>query len=105
MGAWAHDEKKKYSDLDSLAFDPSILLITVGCLMFVFTFCGCIGALRENKLLLQIVSKTLFIAKINLLHLKFNKITKTEKSVIRLESYGNTKLSKTLTNVAINFMK
>ena len=62
MGAWAHDEKKKYSDLDSLAFDPSILLITVGCLMFVITFCGCIGALRENKLLLQIVSKTLFIA-------------------------------------------
>lgn len=57
VGLWAHDEKKKYSDLDSLAFDPSILIIIVGCLMFVITFCGCIGALRENKLLLQIVSQ------------------------------------------------
>ena len=57
MGAWAHDEKNEYSDLDSLAFDPSILLIVVGCLMFVVTFCGCVGALRENKILLHIVSK------------------------------------------------
>lgn len=57
VGAWAHDEKNEYSDLDSLAFDPSILLIVVGCLMFVVTFCGCIGALRENKILLQIVSE------------------------------------------------
>ena len=57
MGAWAHDEKNEYSDLDSLAFDPSILLIVVGCLMFVVTFCGCVGALRENKILLHIVSE------------------------------------------------
>ena len=57
VGAWAHDEKNKYSDLDSLAFDPSILLIVVGCLMFVVTFCGCVGALRENKILLEIVSE------------------------------------------------
>lgn len=61
VGSWAHDEKKKYSDLDSLAFDPSVLLIIVGCLMFVITFCGCIGALRENKLLLQIFLGTLTI--------------------------------------------
>lgn len=57
MGAWTHDEKNEYSDLDSLAFDPSILLIVVGCLMFVVTFCGCVGALRENKILLHIVSE------------------------------------------------
>ena len=57
VGAWAHDEKNEYSDLDSLAFDPSILLIIVGCLMFVVTFCGCVGALRENKTLLHIVSE------------------------------------------------
>ena len=61
VGSWAHDEKKKYNDLDSLAFDPSILIIIVGCFMFVITFCGCIGALRENKLLLQIVSETFVI--------------------------------------------
>lgn len=60
VGAWAHGEKNEYSDLDSLAFDPSILLIIVGCLMFVVTFCGCIGALRENKILLYIVSEMHF---------------------------------------------
>ena len=62
VGAWAHDEKDEYSDLDSLAFDPSILLIVVGCLMFVITFCGCIGALRENKILLQIVSDVVYLS-------------------------------------------
>ncbi|CAH3191916.1 unnamed protein product [Porites evermanni] len=61
VGSWAHDEKKKYSDLDSLAFDPSILIIIVGCFMFVITFCGCIGALRENKLLLRIFMGSLTI--------------------------------------------
>lgn len=56
IGSWAHDDKQEYSDLDSLAFDPSVLLLTVGCLMFVITFCGCVGALRENKILLKVVS-------------------------------------------------
>lgn len=61
VGAWAHDEKKEYSDLDSLAFDPSVLLIVVGCLMFVVTFCGCVGALRENKILLQVFMGSLTV--------------------------------------------
>ena len=56
VGSWAYDDKQKYSDLDSLAFDPSVLIIIVGCLMFVITFCGCVGALRENKILLKVVS-------------------------------------------------
>ena len=36
--------------------DPAILLIVVGILMFLLTFCGCIGSLRENICLLQTVS-------------------------------------------------
>lgn len=36
--------------------DPAILLIVVGVLMFLLTFCGCIGSLRENICLLQTVS-------------------------------------------------
>lgn len=40
----------------ALAVDPAILLIVVGILMFLLTFCGCIGSLRENICLLQTVS-------------------------------------------------
>eukprot|EP00079_Xenopus_tropicalis_P034074 XP_017947845.1 PREDICTED: tetraspanin-33 isoform X2 [Xenopus tropicalis] len=36
-----------------LAVDPALLLIGVGILMFLITFCGCIGSLRENICLLQ----------------------------------------------------
>lgn len=36
--------------------DPAILLLVVGVLMFLLTFCGCIGSLRENICLLQTVS-------------------------------------------------
>ncbi|XP_029180804.2 tetraspanin-33-like [Acropora muricata] len=61
VGSWAYDDKRKYSDLDSLAFDPSVLIIIVGCLMFVITFCGCVGALRENKILLKVFVGTLTI--------------------------------------------
>ncbi|XP_023445919.1 tetraspanin-33 isoform X2 [Dasypus novemcinctus] len=39
-----------------LAVDPAILLIVVGVLMFLLTFCGCIGSLRENICLLQTFS-------------------------------------------------
>lgn len=42
--------------LACLAVDPAILLIVVGVLMFLLTFCGCIGSLRENICLLQTVS-------------------------------------------------
>ncbi|KAI4897137.1 hypothetical protein NFI96_009353 [Prochilodus magdalenae] len=39
-----------------LTVDPSILLTVVGVLMFLITFCGCVGSLRENICLLQTVS-------------------------------------------------
>lgn len=39
-----------------LVVDPTILLVMVGVLTFLITFCGCVGSLRENICLLQAVS-------------------------------------------------
>ena len=36
--------------------DPAFLLIAVGFLIFLLGFCGCVGALRENIVLLKFVS-------------------------------------------------
>lgn len=36
-----------------LSLDPAILLMVVGVLMFLITFSGCVGSLRENICLLQ----------------------------------------------------
>ncbi|CAD7690296.1 unnamed protein product [Nyctereutes procyonoides] len=49
------------SALACVAVDPAILLIVVGILMFLLTFCGCIGSLRENICLLQTFSLCLTI--------------------------------------------
>lgn len=39
-----------------VSVDPAMLLLVVGILMFIITFCGCVGSLRENICLLQTVS-------------------------------------------------
>lgn len=85
VGSWAYDDKRKYSDLDSLAFDPSVLIIIVGCLMFVITFCGCVGALRENKILLKVVSISKLSCK-KCVHFQFNVYYLTGSTCVRYDS-------------------
>ncbi|XP_030637091.1 tetraspanin-33 [Chanos chanos] len=41
--------------------DPAILLMIVGGLMFLITFCGCVGSLRENICLLETFCITLTV--------------------------------------------
>nr|XP_033809655.1 tetraspanin-33-like [Geotrypetes seraphini] len=53
VGVYARMSKEA-SAVDSLITDPSVILITVGILMFAVTFLGCMGALRDLHILLKI---------------------------------------------------
>ncbi|KAM9311200.1 tetraspanin-33 [Gastrophryne carolinensis] len=61
IGVYARLLKHAEAAMACLAVDPAILLIAVGILMFLVTFCGCIGSLRENICLLQTFSICLTI--------------------------------------------
>ncbi|KAM3927631.1 tetraspanin-33 isoform 2-T2 [Leptodactylus fuscus] len=56
IGVYARLLKHAEAAMACLAVDPALLLIAVGILMFLITFCGCIGSLRENICLLQAFS-------------------------------------------------
>nr|XP_046166727.1 tetraspanin-33b isoform X2 [Oncorhynchus gorbuscha] len=58
IGVYAKVQKATDTVRDTFLIDPAVILIVVGVVMFFITFCGCIGALRENIHLL----KTLAIA-------------------------------------------
>ncbi|XP_030211199.1 tetraspanin-33 [Gadus morhua] len=54
IGVYARVSKHAEAARASLSVDPAVLLMVVGVLMFLITFCGCVGSLRENICLLQI---------------------------------------------------
>ena len=61
FGAWSFQERNKYyyqeiTTIYEFFLDLSIILMVVGSIMFLITFCGFVGSLRENTLLLRIVS-------------------------------------------------
>jgi len=59
VGLWAWYEKDMFSKVGRLtliSFDPALVFIIGGALVFVMGYTGCIGALRENTVLLLIVS-------------------------------------------------
>ncbi|XP_038651060.1 tetraspanin-33-like [Scyliorhinus canicula] len=56
IGVYAKIQKATDAVRDTFVIDPAIIMIVVGAVMFLITFCGCIGALRENIVLLQVVS-------------------------------------------------
>nr|XP_057933608.1 tetraspanin-33 [Doryrhamphus excisus] len=53
IGVYARVEKHAETALACLSVDPAMMLLVVGVLMFIITFCGCVGSLRENICLLQ----------------------------------------------------
>ncbi|RUS89805.1 hypothetical protein EGW08_002417 [Elysia chlorotica] len=55
IGLWAWSEKDMFqnmSKLTNITLDPALLFIVVGMSMFILSFFGCVGALRENTCLL-----------------------------------------------------
>lgn len=53
VGAYIMVEKKDaYQNLSDLKFDPAVLFVALGALLFIITFFGCLGALRENTCML-----------------------------------------------------
>ncbi|KAF6731357.1 Tetraspanin-17 [Oryzias melastigma] len=60
IGLWAWAEKGVLSNISSITdlggLDPVWLFIVVGGVMFILGFAGCIGALRENTVLLKFFS-------------------------------------------------
>ncbi|XP_030576189.1 tetraspanin-33 isoform X2 [Archocentrus centrarchus] len=53
IGVYARIMKHAETALACLSVDPAVMLLVVGVLMFIITFCGCVGSLRENICLLQ----------------------------------------------------
>ncbi|XP_053912772.1 tetraspanin-33 isoform X5 [Cuculus canorus] len=56
VGVYARLLKHAEAAMACLAVDPAVLLIVVGILTFLITFCGCVGSLRENICLLQVLA-------------------------------------------------
>ncbi|XP_007564500.1 tetraspanin-33 [Poecilia formosa] len=61
VGIYARTVKHAEATLTSLSLDPAVMLIVVGVLIFLVTFCGCVGSLRENICLLQIFCISLVV--------------------------------------------
>ena len=64
IGGWAWWAKGFFENLDQLAgipIDPVLLIVGIGVTMFVVSFTGCLGALRENIMLLKFFSGVLGI--------------------------------------------
>ncbi|KAK5848846.1 hypothetical protein PBY51_008534 [Eleginops maclovinus] len=53
IGVYARMMKHAEAAVACLSVDPAMMLLVVGVLMFIITFCGCVGSLRENICLLQ----------------------------------------------------
>jgi len=53
VGGWTISQKTGYEELSDFATDPGIVLAMLGCIIFIISSFGVLGALRENICLLN----------------------------------------------------
>ncbi|KAM4749068.1 tetraspanin-15-like [Rhinophrynus dorsalis] len=53
IGIYAESERQKHRTLEGIFLAPSIILLLLGIVMFVVSFIGMVGSLRDNLLLLK----------------------------------------------------
>ncbi|XP_063304743.1 tetraspanin-15-like isoform X2 [Pelobates fuscus] len=57
IGIYAESERRKHQTLEGIFLAPAIILVLLGFLMFVVSFIGMVGSLRDNLLLIKIFKK------------------------------------------------
>lgn len=96
LDKWSSGEAFKLETIFDVMFNIGFLLMIIGGVVFLISFAGCIGALRENMCLLRFYSLCLlifFLAEMTLLALSFiypNKLTEfleTELSEKLIQRY------------------
>jgi hypothetical protein len=86
ISIWILQEKADLG-IDNLSSDPAIVLLVIGSILFIITFTGCVGTLRENLFLLKLVSLYLTSCCLNVLSRRFSDVT--WKISFSLAVYGN----------------
>ncbi|KAM8876611.1 tetraspanin-15 [Synchiropus picturatus] len=61
IGIYAEVERQRYKTLEGIFLAPAILLICLGIVLFVVSFIGVLGSLRDNITLLKVFMYTLAI--------------------------------------------
>ncbi|KAK0152967.1 Tetraspanin-15 [Merluccius polli] len=61
IGIYAEVERQRYKTLDGMFLAPAIILIVLGLLMFIVSFIGVLGSLRDNIILLKVFTYTLAV--------------------------------------------
>lgn len=56
IGIYAEVERQRYKTLEGLFLAPALILILLGILMFIVSLIGVLASLRDNLVLLKVVS-------------------------------------------------
>lgn len=65
VGIYAEVERQRYKTLEGVFLAPAIILILLGIVMFIVSFIGVLASLRDNLMLLKVVSNV-FLASCSL---------------------------------------